>query len=146
MARGSASGRDWNAFHGMTIMKKLPSAVDRHIGARVRARRIEVGLSQEKLGGALGITFQQIQKYEKGTNRMGASRLQLAATMLGVPVGYFYEGAPGVPGTADGIFLGSSASVALTPDEVALLECFRRVTDTKVRRRVQQLVAAMADG
>jgi transcriptional regulator with XRE-family HTH domain len=123
-------------------MKKLPSAVDRTIGARLRTRRIQIGLSQGKLGEALGITFQQVQKYEKGANRMGASRLQQAAIALGVPVSHFYDDTPGdrpdgapdpAPSTTDG----------LSPDEAALVAAFRRVSDPKLRRRVQQLVEAM---
>jgi transcriptional regulator with XRE-family HTH domain len=74
-------------------MAKIPNPIDKHVGARVRMRRVLVGLSQEKLGDALGITFQQIQKYEKGTNRIGASRLQEASKILGVPVNFFFEGA-----------------------------------------------------
>ncbi len=68
------------------LPKKVPNPIDRHVGARVRMRRLLVSMSQEKLGEALGITFQQIQKYEKGANRIGASRLQQIAKILGVPV------------------------------------------------------------
>ena len=67
-------------------MKKIPNPVDVHVGSRVRMRRILIGMSQEKLGDALRLTFQQVQKYEKGTNRIGASRLQHISTILGVPV------------------------------------------------------------
>src|SRR5436189_681918 len=70
--------------------------VDVHVGSRVRLRRMMLGMSQEKLGESLGITFQQIQKYEKGTNRIGASRLQHIARVLTMPVSYFFEGAPGM--------------------------------------------------
>jgi transcriptional regulator with XRE-family HTH domain len=76
------------------MLTKAPNPVDRHVGSRVRMRRMLIGMSQEKLGEALGITFQQIQKYEKGTNRIGASRLHHIARVLGVPVEFFYEGAP----------------------------------------------------
>jgi transcriptional regulator with XRE-family HTH domain len=75
--------------------KKLPKPVDKHVGSRVRMRRMMLGMSQEKLGDALGLTFQQVQKYEKGTNRMGASRLQHVADILQVPVTFFFDGAPG---------------------------------------------------
>ena len=74
---------------------KASNAIDAHVGNRVRKRRMMLGMSQEKLGDALGLTFQQVQKYEKGTNRMGASRLQQAADMLGVAVPFFFEGAVG---------------------------------------------------
>ena len=72
-----------------------PSPIDIHVGSRMRMRRMMLGMSQEKLGDAFGLTFQQVQKYEKGTNRMGASRLQQAADILGVAVPFFFEGAVG---------------------------------------------------
>src|SRR6476646_12124434 len=75
--------------------KKKPNPTDIHVGSRIRMRRNMLGMSQEKLGENLGITFQQIQKYEKGTNRVGASRLQAIASILGVPVAFFFEDAPG---------------------------------------------------
>src|SRR5215212_6697792 len=76
--------------------KKKPNPIDIHVGSRVRLRRMMLGMSQERLGENLGITFQQIQKYEKGTNRIGASRLQHIARVLSMPVSYFFEGAPGM--------------------------------------------------
>jgi transcriptional regulator with XRE-family HTH domain len=79
--------------------KKKPNPIDIHVGSRIRLRRTMLGMSQEKLGEALGITFQQIQKYEKGTNRVGASRLQNISTILNVPVSFFFEDAPGDPAT-----------------------------------------------
>ncbi|RUU54114.1 helix-turn-helix transcriptional regulator, partial [Mesorhizobium sp. M2C.T.Ca.TU.002.02.1.1] len=75
--------------------KKKPNPIDIHVGSRIRLRRNMLGMSQEKLGENLGITFQQIQKYEKGTNRVGASRLQAIASILSVPVAFFFEDAPG---------------------------------------------------
>src|SRR5918911_3890216 len=74
--------------------KKAPNPIDRHVGSRVRMRRMLIGMSQEKLGEALGLTFQQVQKYEKGTNRIGASRLHRITNVLDVPIDFFYEGAP----------------------------------------------------
>ena len=79
----------------MITNKKKPNPIDIHVGSRVRLRRNMLGMSQEKLGEMLGITFQQIQKYEKGTNRVGASRLQAISSVLNVPVSYFFEDAPG---------------------------------------------------
>src|SRR5881275_2230640 len=79
---------------GVASVKKAPNHVDRHVGSRVRLRRMLLGLSQEKLGEALGLTFQQVQKYEKGTNRIGASRLQQIAQILQVPVAFLFDGAP----------------------------------------------------
>ena len=75
-------------------MSKAPNPVDKYVGSRVRMRRIMLGMSQEKLGEALGLTFQQIQKYEKGTNRVGASRIQQIAEILQVPVSFLFEGGP----------------------------------------------------
>jgi transcriptional regulator with XRE-family HTH domain len=74
----------------MAAKKNPPNPVDKHVGSRVRMRRVMLGMSQEKLGRALGITFQQVQKYEKGTNRIGASRLQHIARVLQVPVAFFF--------------------------------------------------------
>src|SRR5271163_3010052 len=78
------------------MAKKAPNPIDKHVGSRVRMRRMMLGMSQEKLGNALGLTFQQVQKYEKGTNRIGASRLQQIAHIVQVPVAFFFEGAPTV--------------------------------------------------
>lgn len=75
--------------------KKTPHQIDKHVGSRVRMRRLVLDMSQGDLGDAIGLTFQQVQKYEKGTNRIGASRLQQIATTLQVPVAYFFEGLPG---------------------------------------------------
>src|SRR3954466_6269775 len=83
--------------------KKVPNPVDKHVGSRVRMRRMMLGMSQEKLGDSLGLTFQQVQKYEKGTNRIGASRLQQISIILQVPVGFLFEGAPSPPGKSVGL-------------------------------------------
>src|ERR1044071_6914231 len=80
------------------MAKKAPNPIDKHVGSRVRMRRMMLAMSQEKLGDALGLTFQQVQKYEKGTNRIGASRLQQISHILQVPVSFFFDGAPNVPG------------------------------------------------
>ena len=80
------------------MAKKAPNPTDKHVGARVRMRRMMLSMSQEKLGDALGLTFQQVQKYEKGANRIGASRLQQIAHILQVPVSFFFDGAPNAPG------------------------------------------------
>src|SRR3979409_1428245 len=84
------------------MVKKLPNPIDKHVGSRLRMRRKMLGMSQEKLGEALKITFQQVQKYEKGTNRVSASRLQHISHILQVPVPFFFEGAPHVPGQTTG--------------------------------------------
>jgi transcriptional regulator with XRE-family HTH domain len=113
-------------------------------------RRVLVGLSQEKLGEALGLTFQQVQKYEKGTNRIGASRLQQMSRILGVPVEYFFDGAPQfaqrelVTGLED---QGDTAYVAdflATNEGIQLNRAFLRIRDPKLRRKVVELVSAIA--
>src|SRR6202521_1171939 len=76
------------------MAKKAPNPTDKHVGARVRMRRMMLSMSQEKLGDALDLTFQQVQKYEKGANRIGASRLQQIAHILQVPVSFFFDGLP----------------------------------------------------
>ena len=126
--------------------------VDVHVGGRVRLRRMILGLSQEKLGEALGLTFQQVQKYEKGINRIGASRLFELSRVLGVPITYFYEelldqssGGHGAPGFAEGgpdnaivEFLGSREGIELN-------RAFINISDSKVRRSVVDLVRSLAD-
>jgi DNA-binding XRE family transcriptional regulator len=84
------------------MAKKVPNPVDKHVGSRVRMRRMMLGMSQGKLGDALDLTFQQVQKYEKGTNRIGASQLQHISHILQVPVAFFFEGAPHQPGQPQG--------------------------------------------
>ncbi|QFR34069.1 helix-turn-helix domain-containing protein [Ancylobacter sp. TS-1] len=128
---------------------KSPNPIDKHVGSRVRMRRMMIGMSQEKLGENLGITFQQIQKYEKGTNRIGASRLQHISQVLAVPVSFFFEGAPNLSGVTGGFaedaspayvsdFLASSEGLALT-------RAFLKIADSKVRRRIVDLVEALAE-
>src|SRR3954454_6900323 len=88
---------------GIMMLKKAPDPVDRHVGSRVRMRRMMLSMSQEKLGDAIGLTFQQVQKYEKGTNRIGASRLQQISDILQVSPEFFFEGAPNLNSRADGM-------------------------------------------
>ena len=132
------------------MAKKAPNPIDKHVGSRVRMRRMMMSMSQEKLGDALGLTFQQVQKYEKGTNRIGASRLQQISKVLGVPVGFFFEDAVGGsdgPGSAGFAEAGGDyvADFLATSDGLALTKAFIRVRDPKVRRRLVDLVAALAD-
>jgi transcriptional regulator with XRE-family HTH domain len=129
------------------MVQKSPNPVDRHVGSRVRMRRMLTGMSQEKLGEALGITFQQIQKYEKGTNRIGASRLHQIARVLGVPIEFFYEGAPQIGEVAGFAEAPSSAYVAdflTTGEGVELMKAFVGIKDARVRRRIVELVRALA--
>ncbi len=129
------------------MIKKAPNPIDKHVGSRVRMRRMMLGMSQEKLGDALDLTFQQVQKYEKGTNRIGASRLQHISLILQVPVAFFFEGAPATPGHPAG--MGEAPSPAYVSDflasseGLALTKAFMRIRDPKVRRRVVDLVEAI---
>jgi len=106
-----------------------------------------IGMSQEKLGDALGLTFQQVQKYEKGTNRMGASRLDHIAHILQVPIPFFFEGAPGQPNAqSNAPFPAYASDFLATRDGLALMEAFMRLTDAKLRRRIVSLVEEIAGG
>ena len=131
------------------MAKKAPNPIDKHVGSRVRMRRMMLNMSQEKLGDALGLTFQQVQKYEKGTNRIGASRLQQIAHILQVPVSFFFEGAPHVPGAPTG-GLSEAPSPAYvsdflaTSDGLSLTKAFMRIKNSKLRRRIVDLVEQIA--
>jgi transcriptional regulator with XRE-family HTH domain len=128
-------------------MKKSPDPTDKHVGARVRMRRMMLGMSQEKLGDALGLTFQQVQKYEKGVNRIGASRLQQIASILQVPVAFLFEGAPN-PTTGGTTVPGPSPAYVQeflsTTDGLALTAAFVKIKNGKLRRRVVDLVEELA--
>jgi transcriptional regulator with XRE-family HTH domain len=132
------------------LAKKAPNPTDKHVGARVRMRRMMLSMSQEKLGDALGLTFQQVQKYEKGTNRIGASRLQQISHILQVPVAFFFEGAPSaqVVGRSDGVSEAPSPAYVsdflATSDGLALTKAFMRIDDSKLRRRIVDLVEQIA--
>jgi transcriptional regulator with XRE-family HTH domain len=130
------------------MIKKAPNPIDKHVGSRVRMRRMMLGMSQEKLGDALGLTFQQVQKYEKGTNRIGASRLQQISHILQVPVSFFFDGAPTVSGHPAGVDEAPSPTYVsdflATSDGLALTKAFVRIKDPKLRRRIVDLVEAIA--
>jgi len=132
----------------MAENKKKPNPIDVHVGSRIRLRRNMQGMSQEKLGELLGITFQQIQKYEKGSNRVGASRLQAISSILGVPVSFFFEDAPtdGTP-TGFGESAGTNYVVDFlsSPEGLQLNRAFVRIQDPKVRRKILDLVKTLAD-
>ena len=109
-----------------------------------------LGMSQEKLGESLGITFQQIQKYEKGTNRIGASRLQQIATVLNTPIGFFFEDAPGQEShSARGLAETASANYVVnflsSSEGLELNRAFVKITDAKIRRKIVELVRALAE-
>jgi len=129
--------------------RKAPNPVDRYVGSRVRMRRMMLGLSQEKLGEALGLTFQQVQKYEKGVNRIGASRLQHLANVLQVPVAFFFETAApsdAANGMAEPLGPDYASEFLATSDGLALAKAFMGLANTRLRRRIVDLVEEMADG
>jgi transcriptional regulator with XRE-family HTH domain len=132
------------------MAKKAPNPIDKHVGSRVRMRRMMLGMSQEKLGDALGLTFQQVQKYEKGTNRIGASRLQQISHILQVPVAFFFEGAPHLASGSAPNGLDEAPSPAYvsdflaTSDGLSLTKAFMRIPDAKRRRRIVDLVQQIA--
>jgi transcriptional regulator with XRE-family HTH domain len=130
-------------------MKKIPNPIDSHVGARLRMRRMTIGMSQEKLGAALGITFQQIQKYEKGVNRIGASRLQDIARALQVAPAYFFDGAPSAElaqsaGFAEPASSAGAAPPLSTPEALQLAMAFAQIRDPRIRRRILALVVSLA--
>src|SRR6201990_1756786 len=128
---------------------KAPNPVDKYVGSRGRMRRIMLGMSQEKLGEALGLTFQQIQKYEKGTNRVGASRLQQISEILQVPVSFLFDGGPsGLSGNEHSAENASPAYISdflATSEGLALTRAFTRIPDAKLRRSIVDLVEQIAD-
>ncbi len=135
-------------------MKKIPNPIDRHVGSRLRMRRVMLGMTQEKLGEALGLTFQQVQKYEKGTNRIGASRLQQISRILDVPPAFFFEGAPSFEaianpepahmGVAEDPNIPYAADFLSTAEGLHLNMAFARIHDPKIRKRIVDLVSSLA--
>jgi transcriptional regulator with XRE-family HTH domain len=130
---------------------RKPNPVDVHVGSRVRLRRMLLGMSQEKLGERLGLTFQQVQKYEKGINRIGASRLFDLAQVLSVPVQFFYEEAPSseasapVRGAHEPVSESHIVEFLNTREGLELNKSFVRIADAKVRRSVVDLVRSLAE-
>ncbi len=127
---------------------KKPNPVDTHVGSRVRLRRMLLGMSQERLGDAMGLTFQQVQKYEKGVNRIGASRLFHISRILDVPVQFFFEEAPQTDGAAvAGMAEPESETFILeflnSREGLELNRAFVKIGDPKVRKSVVDLVRAL---
>jgi len=127
---------------------KAPNPVDKYVGSRVRMRRIMLGMSQEKLGEALGLTFQQVQKYEKGTNRVGASRIQQISEILQVPVSFLFEGGPSGIASGENFSEGTSPAYVsdflATSEGMALTRAFTRIPDPKLRRSIVDMVEQIA--
>ncbi len=125
---------------------KRPNPTDIYVGSRIRMRRKMLGLSQEKLGERLGITFQQIQKYEKGTNRVGASRLQAMSDALEVPVAYFFpEAGPHQSGGMKEESATYMMEFLSTSEGLDLTRAFTKILNPKVRRKLVELVRALAE-
>ena len=126
--------------------KALPA--DKHVGARVRTRRMILGMTQTELGDACELTFQQIQKYEKGTNRVGASRLQQISEILQVPVSFLFDGGPSGAVNGNGFAEGASPAYVsdflATSEGLALTRAFTRIGDSKMRRSIVELVEQIA--
>ena len=124
---------------------RRPNPVDLHVGGRVRMRRKLLGVSQEQLADSLGLTFQQVQKYERGANRISASKLYDAAKLLQAPVSYFFEGLENTDGGIDDGFAQRMTEFVSTPEGLELASLFPRLSDRRLRRRVVDLVRAMVD-
>lgn len=124
----------------MSIAAKKGNPIDAIVGARVRLRRMGLGMSQGLLGEKLGVTFQQVQKYERGTNRIGAGRLQEIARALGVPIGFFFDDASKTPA-------GDAGDVAgyLSAEGIRLNRAFMKIGDVRLRQRVVDVVRSIAD-
>lgn len=123
----------------------MADPIDMHVAARLRQRRLAVRMSQEELGRRVGVTFQQVQKYERGANRVSASRLLQVAELFGMPVSYFFEGMSGAV-AADGSSTGGQADEIVefisARDGLALNEAFLRIKDARVRKKVVEFVVA----
>lgn len=134
--------------------EKVRSPIDVHVGARVRVRRTLLGMSQEKLGAALSLTFQQVQKYERGTNRIGASRLFDLARILDVPIGFFFDD---MPSSVDGGSFVNSSRIAThnelqngveddllhKRETLELVRAYHRISESAVRKRVLDLMKSL---
>jgi len=130
------------------MTRRDPNYIDVHVGSRIRMRRQIVSMSQEKLGELLGITFQQVQKYEKGSNRISASRLYYAAKILGVPVQAFFEDLPSVEGESGFNESNEQSSVMsslMNTEGIQLAKAFRDADNTTKRKLIATLARAIVD-
>jgi transcriptional regulator with XRE-family HTH domain len=127
------------------VPKKQVNPIDIQVGNRVRIRRMLIGMSQERLGDLLGLTFQQVQKYEKGVNRIGAGRLFEVSRILNVPVDFFYEGVNAIPAGASEAESAPVMEFVSSGEGLQLSLAFMKIRDTKVRKRVLDLVKSLAE-
>ena len=132
------------------MARKKPNAVDTHVGSRVRLRRMLLGMSQERLGDSLGLTFQQVQKYEKGVNRISASRLFQIVKILDVPVQFFFEEAPQIGPAVKGMGEPESETFIqeflYSREGLELNRAFVKISDPKVRKSIVDIVRALGAG
>lgn len=130
------------------MTRRDPNYIDVHVGNRIRMRRQLIGMSQEKLGELLGITFQQVQKYERGANRISASRLYLTAKILGVPVQFFYDDLPGVEshgGLSEAREEDSVLSALMNAEGVSLAKAFRDADSAGKRKLITTIARLIAE-
>jgi transcriptional regulator with XRE-family HTH domain len=130
------------------MARRDPNYIDVHVGSRIRMRRQLINMSQERLGELLGITFQQVQKYEKGANRISASRMFFTAKTLGVPVQFFFEGLPGGEGDSvlrEGVATDEYTSALMTTEGVQLAKAFRDADSTTKRKLIVGMAKLIAE-
>ncbi len=130
-------------------MAANPNPIDIHVGSRVRLRRTLLGMSQDKLGQALGLTFQQVQKYERGTNRIGSSRLYHLSKILDVPVAFFFDDMPplvksAVPGMAETAQHVFEPNPLIRRETLELVRAYYRISNARVRKRLFEMTKALA--
>ena len=126
-----------------TIAEDGPDPVDVHVGMRLRQRRTLLGMSQEKLAKAFGVSFQQVQKYERGANRISASRLHLLTRTLDVPVSYFFEGLPNDLAHAAAVEESEEPDQMTSRETLELVRAYYRIGDSSVRKRLVDLARAL---
>jgi transcriptional regulator with XRE-family HTH domain len=136
------------ALRYATAANKVPSSIDKHVGSRVRMRRKMLAMSQMHLADALGVTYRQVQKNEKGANRIGASRLQQLSEILQVPVAFFFEGAPNALAPHDsnesGLSMAEIDDFVSHQDGLRLIGAFMRIDNAALRRSIAKLVQEIA--
>ena len=142
---GQVPARPTNEMRVANLAKKQTNPIDIQVGNRVRIRRMLIGMSQERLGGLLGLTFQQVQKYEKGVNRIGAGRLFEVARILNVPVDFFYEGVNDANQGANETDGAPVMDFVSSGEGLQLSLAFMKIKDAKVRKRVLDLVKSLAE-
>jgi transcriptional regulator with XRE-family HTH domain len=124
-------------------MNRLPNPIDVHVGSRIRLRRSIAGLSQEQLADGLGLTFQQVQKYEKGINRVSASRLQHISEVLEVPISFFFENGPNALVDSAGSPMGDFNELMSSKETIALVTAFNSIKSPRLRQSVLNLVRTL---